>query len=942
MNSRDGFKASSWLIHSHEAKAFTDNLSENSEIDLLSSNFRPSDFFIPGWRGEGLISSGAIQIKNTIHNLTIDSLSQYKTFGQSNRSLKLAVYNEFQAYIKFKELDLKELKNFNDFWFHFQDVTSPYKQHLEDFSKIYCFRAVSIYLFRIKFLLDLSREIALTPTEDNLINPLSYLGKIFKKDSSTELDCECLRTNQYSWYRPSFEYRSEVVKLRDQFHSISLTELIKIFSTTDTDKMYSLSNYSHSLSHVAMGQLVNELLIVLPKWLDQSQATSSSNDRRPFISEYLKSRKIKVLNTLFAGKNISSLALSHWLAQDRNMKDQWDHLICPDFHGNEFIEGAYLKICQELQFLSFLAKIANEQGYEAVPFICKVMKEKYQTQDEVQQASFFQVSEVQQETLYDRVILNLTDLPKTNPHFYVVQQLTSYKNLLKNEGRIILFTNQKIFVPSQSEKVEQLLKDYKIDCHFSLEELAGKGELAQYIVILTKRESKAHVVNDFNFQAPRETKESCHSFNMRGELTRFNKFHLFVKELKTFVKEKSSQSAPIYQREIEAKLHFDYHIDAIMEGKLLSSTTKDSSPKLHSNFFRNLYNSCIGLENFFTIESIDHNLGMNRKTLSSELLGIKAEKPKFPLILIVNASSATNIKVELVSGDLYQAKLEMYGTAYYSYFGLTQKVKDINLNVFREYFNSSIGHQVIQLQLNDVQAKLKAKVKSLLIPKFFLNTTCVPEQDLHHFDFFLSGKDALLAETPDELNQKFSRCLMKADYLAKDYAWHLLGLSSYFNVTLNNMLTEGFEKSFNKYNFSNPLILKPLLSLKTEAIYPRNEDVYIEFKSPNVSELHRPLTSIVQKIENEETATLTLRNDQSDIVVLHSRPTMIAFLKFILDSATGHKLADILTTLKVPALNDMENILSNYAQLEHVLSEIKVKNENFISQVLNSSIHNNH
>lgn len=934
MNSRNGFKASRWLAHSQEAHALENPISVSTEIDFLSSTFKPSDFFIPGWKGEGLISSSAIQIKTTINNLSIDAISQYKMFGQSNRTLKLYVYNEFQTYLQFKNLELPHLKNFNDFWFHFQDHTSPYASELEGFSKIYCFRAVAIYLFRIKFLLDLSREIHLNPTDDNLINPLSYLGKIFKKDSSTELNCECLSANQYSWYRPSFEYKHEVVKLSSVFQNITLTELIKIFSTTDTDRIYSLSNYSHSLSHVALGGLLNELSIKLPKWLDSSSAKAE-----PEYPSYLKNKKIKLLNTLFVGNNISSLALSHWLAQDRQMKEHWDHLICPDFKGNEFADGIYFKICQELQFLSFLSKIATEQNYEVVPFICKVMKEKYNTQEDTYQASFFHSSAEHHETVYDRVILNLTDLPKTNPHFFVIQQISNLKSTLKNDGHIFLMTNQKLFVPSQNEKIEQLLKDFKIECQFNFEDLKGKGELAQYLFVLTKRDIASKETNSLTFKPHRELKESCHSFIFSGELSRFNKLHALVDELKTFFREKSSQSSTFHQREVEGKLNFEYHIDAIIEGKLLSSSTKETTPKIHSNFFKNLYNSCIGLENFFHIELIDPQLLNSKQAFSTELLGLKSFKTKYPLILIVNASSATNIKIELLDGGLYEAKLNTYGSAYYSYFGLTEKVKDINLNVFREYFQSSIGHQVIQLQLSDVQSKLKAKLKSLLIPKFFLQTQFIPSNDFVHLDFFISDKDSLLSHSPENILNQFELAMNRALSFQQTYTWHVLGLLAFFNVTVSNIIAEGFEKSFNNYNFTNPLILNPLLALKTNNIYPKNNDVYIEFVTTSTRELHNALTSVVQKVESEDNASLRLKSDNSDIVVLHSRPALIAFLKFVFESAIGHKISDLVTTIQVPSLNDLETILSKYSEMENTFSEIKLKNEQMISSLLNSSIH---
>ncbi len=934
MNSRVGFRASRWLTHSQEASALEKNNSVQTEIDFLSSTFKPSEFFIPGWKGEGLISSSAIQIKTTINNLTIDALSHYKTFNQSNRTLKLYVYNEFQVYAQFKNLELKNLKNFNDFWFHFQDHTSPYREELENFSKVYCFRAVAIYLFRIKFLLDLARELNLKVIDENLINPLSFLGKIFKKDSSTELNCECLSSNQYSWYRPSFEYKQEVVKLSDVFQNITLTELIKIFSTTETDRIYSLSNYSHSLSHVALGQLINELSIKLPKWLNPVKDKNSS----PF-SAHIKSKNIKTLNTLFSGNNISSLALSHWLAQDRNMKEHWDHLICPDFKGNEFTEGIYFKICQELQFLSFLSKIASEQNYETVPFICRIMKEKYHANEEYIQASFLQEAIGHQEIMYDRIVLNLTDLPKTNPHFYVIQQITNLRSSLKTSGHIILLTNQKLFVPSQNEKVEQLLKDFKIECQFNFEDLKGKGELAQYLFVLTKRHAAKVEQNKLTFQAPREQKESCHSFIFSGELSRFNKMHSFVDELKQFLIQKSSQASTFYQKNVDDKLSFEYHIDAIIEGKLLSSSTKETMPKLHSNFFKNLYHSCIGLENFFHIDQIDPQLHHgNSPHLPNELLGLKTIKQKHPLILIVNASSATNIKIELLDASLYEAKLNQYGSAYYSYFGLTEKIKDINLNVFREYFQSRIGHQVIQLQLSDVQSKLKAKLKSLLIPKFFLQTNFISTHDLGFLDFFISDKSALLSYSPKDLELYFSRAIQKSELHQKEYAWHILGLLSFFNVNISNLVTDGFGNFPNRLNFNNPLILEPLLKLKTSTIYPKNNDVYLEFLISSPNELHNQLTSLVQKTENDETATLTLKYGNKDILVLHSKASMIGFLKFILESALGHKISDIITTVQIPDLNELDNIIKNYSGLEETFLDLKNKTEQHIEKLLNASI----
>ena len=110
--------------------------------------------------------------------------------------MKLQTYNEFMHFADYANIDKSLFALQNDFWLHMQDETSPLKKNLDDFVKIHCFRAVAIYLFRIKFILDFAKEQNLIITEDILLNPLSFLSKIFKKDSSTELLCESLQVNQ--------------------------------------------------------------------------------------------------------------------------------------------------------------------------------------------------------------------------------------------------------------------------------------------------------------------------------------------------------------------------------------------------------------------------------------------------------------------------------------------------------------------------------------------------------------------------------------------------------------------------------------------------------------------------------------------------------------------------------------------------------------------------
>lgn len=919
----------------------TANAFEMGEVASAHARpFNPSEFFIPGWKGEGLITASAIVIKNSLNNLTIDALSLFKKSCSSSKSMKQQTYNEFLHFADYAKLDKSLLGQQNDFWLHMQDDSSPLKKHLDDFVKIHCFRAVAIYLFRIKFILDLSKEMHLPVTEDILLNPLSFLGKIFRKDSSTELMAESLQINQYSWYRPSSEYKESLLKLKDAFENITLTELIKLISTPKDDKIYSIRNYSHSLSHLSFGLLVNELLIKLPTWLHPNTKAKNVNTQKLCLLP-------KTINTRFIGNHVSSFALSHWLAQETNIKvSQWNNLICPEFEGLEFIDGQFLKICQELQFLSFLTRVAVEHRYEIIPFICKIMKEKYQTSpDELggAQASFFNLGTVGpnniSETLYHRIVLNLTELPKTNPHHFLVQQIQSQKNMLKKDGMIFVFTNQKLFVPSHSDRVEQLLKDFKVEASFNLEELKGKGEIAHFIYVLTKR-TASPTANKHLFEVNKNIKESCLSFEFKGSLSRFNKFNKLVEELQQFVRHKNAITTPIYINEIEKEISFEFHQDAIIEGKLVSSvSTKENGHLPHPSFFKNLTESCTSFESFFHIEQITpDDFQMMKKSVASELLGLKIGPEKqYPLLLIINQTEPLDVRIELTSTDSYRAKVEQYGTAFFHYFGLIPKNQVINLNVFREFFNSTLGHQIIQMQLSDGPTKLKAKLKSLLIPNFFAKTQFMPANVLSSFKMLDYNTVDLRSHHPFDLQSQFEQIKTSFAENAELYPWHLLGLLSHFKLQVNASLEDFETGKANVVNFNNPLITEGLVKLKTFPIYPSNQDVYIKHKIKTHEELQLPLTSLIIKNEDEE-SVLILKCQDKDIVELHSSPLMNHFIKFVLQNATGAKIADILVNFRIPSLADLTNVTNNVEQIKNSKELLLKETEELISTLLRNQI----
>ena len=89
--------------------------------------------------------------------------------------------------------------------------------------------------------------------------------------------------------------------------------------------------------------------------------------------------------------------------------------------------------------------------------------------------------------MYNRVLLNITDLPKKNPHHYLIQKIFSENETLKRSGYLFVSTNQNLFVPSQSERVEQLLETLKLEAIFNFEGIKGKGEVPNFIYIFFRK-----------------------------------------------------------------------------------------------------------------------------------------------------------------------------------------------------------------------------------------------------------------------------------------------------------------------------------------------------------------------------------------------------------------------------------------------------------------------
>ncbi|MBL6989414.1 MAG: hypothetical protein ISR65_06535 [Bacteriovoracaceae bacterium] len=937
------FMANNWLnsprpdatLGSHK-----DDLVADQQISFKNSQFLPSKFFVTGWKGESLVSKQTCSLESLHHKLCIDARAQFMSFSRLNKSLRIAIFSEFLSFANTIGANCHDLDSHTTFWQHVLDYkNSPYCQFLDEFIEIYSFRVVSIYLHKIRFIVQLCQDISVFSSDNNLLNPASFLSKIFKKGSSTDLTCESLQTNQYSWYRPSINYKEHIKKLPQIFLQLSTTEMMKIctFSRSkpsDKNKLETYeSQYSHSLSHKSFGQFLNSLLHKFPKWCDGKN-----------YKEHNLNQAIEVTNCKFIGNNLTSLTSSYWQAQEHIMDLSLKQVICPDFYDDTFINGSYVRITNELQHLTSLVQIATKQGLDSIWLICKVMREKYLhiKDNSSGQISMFNNEDSPSELIYSNIVLNLYTLPKNNPHHYLISQLTAQLGSLKDNGHLFIFANQQLFVPSQSEKLEQLFKKVTLKAYLNFEDLKGKGEMTSYLYVFTKKPSKTK--SSYQNYFPQHQKESCSAFRWNGELTQFNKFSDIVSELNDFFVTKCPNSTPIFQKEVNQHISFEFHQNAIVDGKLVISVSNDTDRITHPSFFKNLTKSCLPLDYFFHIDTIHNDVDCKKQdfALTSNFLALKLDHElKHPIVLVVNQTDPRNVQIELIARDSYKAKREEYGLAFHQYFGLTARMENININVFRDFFQSSIGVQIIQLSLNGGTTKLKSKLKALLIPKFFLKRSELPAHLEQYIALLKMNVNNLFEHHPQDLKDEFDRTIGFILTHGAHYPWDIVGLLSYFKHTLIDGLSNFKQAPSNQLsriaNFNNPMIIEPLLKMQSTNIFPNHPDIYIEFLSEDPSKIHSNYTHSLTK-SKDGNHYLEVYSEDHAVLQIYSTPATLSFIEFILSSIDNTPISQFLQMVKVPSPSDLEQVINNLIMLENCFKELLLHTTSIINQTITRQI----
>ncbi len=935
------FSASDWFKTSEYAQKFTNETSMGrNPIAGSLAPFSPeaqnlhrathgiSNYFVPGWRGESLISKDVKKFKAVLEKLHQDAKTQFYTKEAFSRKLKIATYDEFLSYAEFKAINCTHLDHYTSFWKEIKNENSLYSEHLENFIDILSFRIAVVYLLKIRFIVILHEQTQAKFDAKHIFYPNSCLTKLFRTASSTQLHTKAFEQNIFSWYKPNESLKNELTSFTQICCHLNITEIIKTYSLESEKILHSSTDYSHSISHKSFGLFLNSLLINFPLWLESINSIRT-NKYKTFNNH------LEIISTKFAGDNLESLGLSHWLAQESNKDIKWEQILCPDFKKNDFLSGLFLKTSNELQFLTFLAQIAHSQGFEARPFISNVINSHlYNRKNTFNSQPSFNINndESLSFSTYDRVVLNLTHFPKNNPQHFLFSQINQQKQYLKDNGYLYIMTSKKLFVPSQKNKIENLLKNFKVEGIFNLEAVKGKGEVGNYIYILSKRALHDH-----------PTKHSCLNFRYTADLETFHEFSQIIQLSEKFFRN-HLQDLPSLSQVSNDHFRLEFYQDAIVNGQLIHSTSKDSSKVTHPLFFKKLMGLCNSLDYFFDIQSIDFNENnYNKEENSLFHFSHSFQREKSPYTIIVDQRNRESTQIEFISTSALEAKAYDYGHALCSYFYAYPKWPNLNIFAIKDFFESSIGQQIVNLTFSNEIRKIKGNLNKLLIPKYFSRQNQIPEHILMGLKLFSLGPNEILSLHPSELQSSYKKIKGILPQLVISYPSETIGLISNFKRSLIGAMevTGSRTKRSNGINFNNPVLKSPLLLSKTYPIYPDNDDIYLEFNSHALESVHSPLTRVRATTEKKDDYTshiLELYSGETKVITLYTDQAMISFLDFILNNVLNAPISKILQSVEVPALDDLKSILNAYGSLNRSLEELSKELPALFDQLINSTI----
>jgi hypothetical protein len=859
--------------------------------DDSTEGFNPAKHLLQGWEGTNLSSKASLTLSKTLEILAADI--REKLLGESlfNKKTKNKLYDEFISFAHSKGLNCTELDQSVKFWAHLPNEDSPYREAIDQFINLYSFRTATIYFLKLRFAKSVSIALSIELNNRDILNPNTFIYRQFKKGSSKELYSKSFAPNIFSWYRPSENLFGQINELSKITQELSIAEIIKYTSQKNhVDENNQI--YSHALSHKNFGLFLNCLVINFPLWFESSIGNSQ-------LGTYGMKDEMEIISSKYSGDYLESISVSHWLAQDNNKDVRWDHFICPKFFGDDFEYGLFIQLFNELQLLHFTVNFAKVHQHDVIGFTSKTTERNLlnKKRNLGAQRSFLYQDAQSINSSYDRVVLNLTNFPKNNPNHFLFHQIKECESEVKEGGYLYVLSNKKLFVDSLKEKVDIILKSYQIEGSLDLEDVKGKGEVPNYIYILKRK--------DLYSSQKSAAKQNCLSFRFKLDLKSFNDFSTITDQLQTFFRTFLKDRPALYQGE-----YMEFYQDAIKDGRLIRSSKKDSSSITHPSFFKNLLSSSLSLDTFFEVGTLETHQ-QNYEDLDFGMLGLDlGRRDEYPYVCIIDRRQSDDIKLEIINYSAYSAKYHQYGTTKCHYFGLRPKFNGININLFREYFNSPIGRQISHITFESFNKKFKSKLQTLLVPKFFSEDARIPDHIYSGINYLLLDYEELKNIPSLKIQELYTRTEMIISNLVKNYPTRMFGHLCFFKNNIRKMIEDSQRQ---RIDFTNSFIMDAVTKLNVAKIYPNHPEVYIDFLITNKQDIFKPLASVKFEEQENEKATLSLfDSEDEEIVKIHTSKVQGKFLDFILAKANGHPIIQIITGLSLPTQSDLNAVFDGH------------------------------
>ena len=883
-----------------------------------NDKFSPAHCFVPNWKGDSLISKSVIKFERLMSLVQHDVKNELFKTKDFPKTIKLGLYSEFLSFAEALGLHFEDLDDLGRFWNLIDPEQLNENLNLSQFIDIYANRVATVTFFKLRFISSLIETTGIELTDKALLYPTAFLSQFFKKGSLSELNSRALESNLYSWYRPH-EGMKEVMKdLLSVSKELSITEITKHISFRTQASQDQGKVYSHALSNLSTGLFINSLQVNFPLWLD------AIDGKTPSINGLEEER---IISCKYLGDYLESLSLSHWLAQENNIDFRWDEILCPDFKGREFVSGTFSKICNEIQFLTFLAQKAVFQNERPIDYLCKIMGGHFRNRKNTQlkQSTLFEDNPFYAST-YDRIVLNLCQFPKNNPQHYLMSQILEQVKYLKPNGYLFVMSSKKLFVPSLRERLEPVLKELKTEAIFDFENVKGKGELGSYIYIFRKKNNSE------------SEKQLCSYFRISADLQNFQQFSSLTEHLRSFYLANLTEMPAMAHLDYADSFRIEFFQEAVVNGMLIHSTNEDSSRITHPAYFKSLLANCAPLDTIFEIRALqpDEHLIHQDHSLN---LGLKRDLSYF---LVVDFRDI-DARLELHPMDTFRSIHSSYGQTLCSYFQLLPKIAGFNPNLLRNYFLTPVGKQVTNLTFSGGLNLVKGSLSKFLVPKFLTDTEQLPDHLRLGLRVLDMNEDELLDATPREVQKTYKHI----DQLTKDllprYACEILSRISNFERTLKGLIWKMDDLKYGqKVSFVNPIIQAKLVTKKTFPLFPQNDDICIEYPDGTIpTDTHLQLTQTQMRVYHEgelKLYSLELLSDKKTIVRLHAEEAMILFIQFLLSHAEGVAVSKILRAIHVPSLNDLREIIETTKDFKVVYEELLNQVESSIMNAMRLQI----